>query len=351
MLGRYPGPHEGVYTINPRHMTVKKPLHINDEDLVDGVAGSDLPISQPTSMSYFLRRIQLAELCRDFTDRVPLCVSGSGIMAYGQVIEFDSKIEKFLEELPTFFSLDENSTRDLTPDEQRKDAPGIVVQRYILNSLVYANRCKLHIPYLAQGSVEPAFARSREICLHSARMVIKTEQTLEMENLPFALTRLKFCGALYCIFMAAVVLVLDICFDKDAAQDDSRKEEVAGACRILEKAREQSTMAAKLLDSLMSVLRKYQISLTARKTTTTTTSHPTRAQSSSSSLLPGLDFNFCTTPQNIVQKDDHIPNFQRPTDPPTSYFDELWQSFDFDMEVDTMEWSSMLSELALQQPN
>lgn len=54
MLSRYAGPQEGVYTIDPRHMAANHPLNVNDEDLVDGNSVTDLPLSHPTSMSYFL---------------------------------------------------------------------------------------------------------------------------------------------------------------------------------------------------------------------------------------------------------------------------------------------------------
>src|ERR1700722_8445016 len=102
MLSKYAGPQEGVYTISLHHMVVNKPRNANDEDLVDGMTNVELPLSQPTSMSYFLQRIRLAELCREFTDRVPLSISGPETIAYSQVMEVDAKFDKFVEEIPAF---------------------------------------------------------------------------------------------------------------------------------------------------------------------------------------------------------------------------------------------------------
>ncbi|KNG85305.1 hypothetical protein ANOM_006451 [Aspergillus nomiae NRRL 13137] len=62
LAARYGGPGEGVYQANPRQTIVKKPRNINDLDLLDVGLHLDLPVSQPTEMSYFLQRLRLAEI-------------------------------------------------------------------------------------------------------------------------------------------------------------------------------------------------------------------------------------------------------------------------------------------------
>ncbi|KFY43014.1 hypothetical protein V494_02133 [Pseudogymnoascus sp. VKM F-4513 (FW-928)] len=329
MLSRYAGPQEGAYTVNPLHMAVNKPCNINDEDLVDGMENIEVPLSQPTSMSYFLQRIRLAELSREFTDQATRTISNPELMGYAQVMEIDTKFEYFIKDIPSFFSL-EGGTIDAKADARR--APGIVIQRYILNLLLHAHRCKLHVPYLKRGSTDPAYARSREICLHAARMIIRTERELEEEDLPFVLTRFKISGMLYSVAMAIIVLILDVCFNKSATDYDIKKVEVVDACNILDAAKGQSAMAAKLLESLTSVLPKYQVTLDGINGTQMSHDEP--------------------LPDGNTVHDDNIADIRecRLEDRNTaggevSSIAEISQSFEFEMDLDTLDWNSFFSEL------
>lgn len=220
-------------------MSVNKPRNTNDEDLEDGMASVDLPPSHSTSMSYSLHRIRLGELCREFTDRFPLSISNPGKMSHTQIMEIDAAFEEFIEGVPAFFKLDSAELEQIAKTDPRR-APGITVQRYILNSLMYAQRCKLHLHYLGCGSEDHLRNRSREICLGAERTVIRAERLLEKEDIPFVLTCLKFSGVLYCVFVAVIVLLLDLYLDREAQHDETRKAEVVDAFSILEEGRRQS---------------------------------------------------------------------------------------------------------------
>jgi hypothetical protein len=65
----------GVYHCHPRQMVVKKPMNLNDEDLVNGISHDQKPLSWPTVMSYPLQRIRIAEIIRNLTDRNALRIS------------------------------------------------------------------------------------------------------------------------------------------------------------------------------------------------------------------------------------------------------------------------------------
>jgi hypothetical protein len=67
----------GVYHCHPRQMVVKKPMNLNDEDLVDGMSQDQKPLSWPTVMSHPLQRIRMAEIMRSLTDRNALTMSYS----------------------------------------------------------------------------------------------------------------------------------------------------------------------------------------------------------------------------------------------------------------------------------
>ena len=264
MFSRYAGPQEGTYSINPNHMMVDEPMNINDEDLRDGADTVELPIHQPTSMSYFLQRIRLAEICRDLTDKAPLANLRKGLSWHDEAMQAETKLQQFIQNLPAFFLLGGNNTAGVAQADIR-DAPGIVVQRYVLNSLLYAQRCKLHIKDLGPDLAQPNRVHSREICLDSARHIIKTEQLLAEEDIPFSLIRLKFSGVLYCVFMASVVLLLNICLNKRLAKDNAHIMEVAEALSVIEEAVEQSERAVKLLDLLKAVAHKYHVDIPSLK--------------------------------------------------------------------------------------
>ncbi|KAI9039781.1 uncharacterized protein KD926_009124 [Aspergillus affinis] len=268
MFSQYTGPFKGTYTINPRHMAVNKPRNVDDEDLLPGLASTTItprPMNHSTNISYNLQRIQLAEICRELTDSTPL--TSSGTVEYSQVLKFDRSIIGFIAQWPPFFRLDE----DITPSRSRgrartrtKDTkdPGKATQRYILNSIVPAQRCRLHLPYLTRASLDPNYAYSRDACLESARHILRTERLLATEDLPFVLMRKRHSGTLQCICMAIIALLADICFCRDmGGSEEHRRAELADACQILDRAKTESPMARRLLGYFMRVMREHNLRL------------------------------------------------------------------------------------------
>jgi hypothetical protein len=75
----------GVYHCHPRQMAVKKPLNLNDEDLVDGMSQDQKPLSWPTVMSYPLQRIRIAEIMRSLIDRNALTMSYAGGLSHNAI--------------------------------------------------------------------------------------------------------------------------------------------------------------------------------------------------------------------------------------------------------------------------
>jgi hypothetical protein len=66
-------------------MVVKKPLNLNDEDLVDGMSQDQKPLSWPTVMSYPLQRIRIAEIMRSLIDRNALTMSYAGDLSHNAI--------------------------------------------------------------------------------------------------------------------------------------------------------------------------------------------------------------------------------------------------------------------------
>ena len=281
MFSQYTGPFKGTYTIHPRHMAVNKPRNVDDEDLLPRLTSTTItprPMNHPTNISYNLQRIQLAEICRELTDSTPLTFSGT--VEYSQVLKFDPSIIGFIAQWPPFFRLDEQTpipslstntrtspstrARENTRSENTSD-PGKATQRYILNSIVPAQRCRLHLPYLTRASQDPSYAYSRAACLESARHILRTERLLATEDLPFVLMRKRHSGTLQCICMAIIALLADICFSRDAVGEseeyENRRAELADACRILDRAKSESPMAGRLLGYFVSVMREHNLRL------------------------------------------------------------------------------------------
>ncbi|KAK5045410.1 hypothetical protein LTR84_009274 [Exophiala bonariae] len=362
MFARYPGPFEGLYTINPHHMCVRQPLNIDDADLFDGIHffQADKPISQPTEMSYNIQRIRLSKICLEITDSIPF---NSRSFTHEQIMTIDNKIQDFINTLPEFLRLDENISSVVAQTGlSERFSRGIVIQRYIINSLVHAQRCKFHLQYLGQistavGKNSPEYKASRDICLNTARSIIRFEQALEHENVAFAKVRLKFSGILYCLFMATMVLGLDLCLNKRPSirlkpsqgrgrghsqpnvVDEERKAELVHACRILAQARKESLMAAKLLDSLFNTLKKHQVTvppLDLLKTGNGDGQQEPIPTDSSTTVLPSIDGELSPSDEDAASnlnagfKDllDDIPDLP--------YFDELWNTFNEGMDFDSL---------------
>ncbi|KAL6399945.1 hypothetical protein AUP68_17355 [Ilyonectria robusta] len=259
MLARFPGPQEGTYLINPEHMAVRKPLNISDEDMAEGQELVAKPIDQPTSMSFFLQRIRVTEIFRVFSDRVPLEKSNTSAIRYETVLQIDAAIDSFIQhEIPAFFTMDAKSLGELPPNHPKRSRT-ISIQRHVLKIFVNGQRCRLHLPYLARGTVDPTYAHSREICLKSARLVLQGQQDLEKVDASFACTRLRMGVVAHSIFLAVIALLFDLCLVTDADDKVARQQEAEYAWKILEESEVQSVPVAKGMGILREVMEKYRI--------------------------------------------------------------------------------------------
>ncbi|EED14775.1 conserved hypothetical protein [Talaromyces stipitatus ATCC 10500] len=338
MLSRYAGPQEGSYSIHLCHMATRKPWNVNDEDLYDGMKNIDRPLSEPTEMSYFLQRIRLGEMCRELVDRMPLGITASDRSGYADVIAVDAQFLKFLGEIPEFFTLE---AAEQPAELQKPLATGIIVQRYIIHSLVHSHRCKLHLPYLAKVSSNTQYSYSREACLEAARQTVRTEKLLERESVQFVHARFRISGVLQAIYIASIAFLLDMCFHNVRGQcDPERKVELLEACYILEEAVSHSPFTANLLESLDSIVQKYRLSL-PRLSNMPRASPPQNPQNQvafdttgRSQWSAGLDS------ENLANKSvEPAAQGDNPVMDPSS-----WDTFNA-MNVDNLDWDSLLSEL------
>ncbi|KAJ5980083.1 hypothetical protein N7481_007381 [Penicillium waksmanii] len=250
----YGGPNEGVYQTHPKHMIVKKPRNINDADLVDNGCQTEFPLSHPTEMSYFLQRIRMAEIARRTVDQSQTAADSSGPGDSTHIMKLDFQLDQFIHDTPFFLNL------DTYEDNPEPTSAEIFVHAYLLNLVIHTQRCKLHLRYLTSGpSKSPMYATSREICLKSARQLIRAESQLERAQHPFVLIRLRLSAIRYGVFLACIALLMDAYINGSGSlQDEISHGDVAEALRILEGARCHSWAAQNLSDSLNQVLAKYR---------------------------------------------------------------------------------------------
>jgi hypothetical protein len=331
-------------------MMVRKPLNVNDEDIMDGMSCIEQPFIQPTTESFQLLRIRLSEISRNMVDRTPLVMGLAGGPSHDVVMDIDTELQMLINNTPPFFSM---SIADLTATYQLDPsrAANIAHQGYMFYSLLYAQRCTLHFSYFSRGFVDPAYASSQQICLQSARLVIQTESRLG--NSGIAATRYKFLGFLVAVFVASIVVLMDLCYNKSPSQQEKHRAELAEAIRILEEARHESETAARFLHSLMHVLRKHKVLPPKRSCQPGIGSEQQLSAESSgggaivydaattqpySGLLP-MSSSGVLGSNEINMADGRFANGEDMS----SYFNELAQSFEQGIDVGTFDWNNLFS--------
>ena len=340
-------------------MLVRKPLNIDDEGVVDGMNRVEQPSSQPTAMSYSLQRIRLSEVSRSIVDRTPLIMASTNGLNHDVVMDIDTELQLLMSDIPPFFSM---STADLTEIYKLgpSQASNIAYQGYMLYSLLHSQSCKLHFPFFSRGFANLSYAPSRDICLQSARLVIQTETKLEASAACKGM-RYRFIGLLVAVFMASIVLLMDLCHNKSSPQQEKQRLEIADALRILEDARHQSEMAARFLDSMMHVLRKHKLSPPNGAEQETMTPGFGREQSSTASggavvrkatreqpLGEAVTVSVPTTsasvlPGHKVCSTVASGNEATSVENLSTYFNDLAESFEQGVDVGSLDWYSIFS--------
>ncbi|KAL5354336.1 hypothetical protein ACLOAV_000425 [Pseudogymnoascus australis] len=249
------GPQEGTYSIHPAHMHVIYPQIVSG-DLIAQNDQSNGSESTPTSMAYFLQRIRLSEICRTIVDSIPRFLDDIDMVDYDKILALDDQFEDLTKSFPVFFHLDEES-RLMSRGTDRR-FPHIATQRYLIHLGVLNRRCKLHQPYLIRGFVEPKYAFSRDVCLRSARKALEVNHALEKTKSDMGCAPARFGTVMHHVFMATVVLVMDLCFNKIKGQEGQRQAEVMRACRMLHEAKQDSVLSKMFLDPLMDILQNHR---------------------------------------------------------------------------------------------
>lgn len=262
LAARCGGPTEGVYHVNVLQMKVNKPRNLGDGQLLDNAAHFDLPTSEATETSYFLQRIRLAEVSRNIADQNNGAANSIGSNPLHAVVTaMDAELKLMASEIPPF--LDISHYNNDGGSERETDN---FIFAYMLNSIVHTQRCKLHLIYLTGGldrdDNDTAYNFSRATCLESARHIIRGEVQLRQSQHPFVLVQVRLTAILYGVFVANIVLLMDICVNRpESLEHELLNGDVRTALRMMEHAKSHSLAAAKLHACLMRIIAKHRANI------------------------------------------------------------------------------------------
>lgn len=113
-------------------------------------------------------------------------------------------------------------------------------------------------PILRPQFEDPAYQSSREICIKYARLLIQSELWQENSGID-TVTRFKCTELLIGVFLACIVLLKDLCLNPLSPQHEKQREEVYKSFKIIEEAKNESETTAKYVNSLIHILRKYNV--------------------------------------------------------------------------------------------
>lgn len=225
--------------LHPRQIETFHPSNVEDEDIPTGITYTteesyNKPLNTPTSITYFLIRLQVATLSREVTDLLTptFCTSpeiDNSDEMYANILLLDQKYHQLLKSLPPFFQL-ANRMHPTAYSALIKAKPYLEAQRYLVAFVIHTNLARLHRRFLIRGSTQPKFAYSRMQCIQSA------ETVLEVRNLVFGNENVGSFTYIFLahFFMAAVILAMDVCFNPNEIRVEQRKQDVLKACRVLE---------------------------------------------------------------------------------------------------------------------
>ena len=325
-----------MYSIHPHHLNVKLPKDALDDDLVLGQEASSTNEPQPTGMSYALERLRLAFLCREMADTIPLNTAKLMQIPYEQIMALDGKLQDYLSSLPYFFKSDVESLEKSRLLETVY--PRIRVSRYCITIEAHSRRFKLHQRFLLRQSVNPRYAYSRRACLESARAVVNSYKCLRAYD--SASTAPELMGiAIHFTHLALVVMAMDLCFNKDEAEELEVKAEVKATLQLFEDSQNTSPLLGRFVESLKNVLLAHDVHLTNDTALSSNNISRSTGVIRSGALEIPLSIDQMQSVQ--VDIDTQYPNFA-----PEFSFDEFWQvAMQHEQNSDVLAWDNLFSAI------
>jgi len=255
LLAYLSGPQEWTYSVNPDHMNVDLPRNIEDIHIDSPDTGQ--PLSTPTAMSYTLCRVQLAFASRQIVDETAIQHFHGKEIPYEKIIELDHMLRDSLEKLPEFYRF--GHAHKLHFATLYQERPVFAWQRSMLQLGYHHRLCRLHRQHFIRGAKDPKYSCSHISCLRSARTILEIKRVMDEDEPVMEPSSSMIWAVMHHVFMAAVILLVDVCFNWEDVLAEKRKEEVIDACRMLTRAQRTSPVARHAVDAMMGILRKHWI--------------------------------------------------------------------------------------------
>ncbi|KAL4779913.1 hypothetical protein BJX76DRAFT_364852, partial [Aspergillus varians] len=333
------GPQEWTYLVNPAFMFTDKPSNVDDAAV--GKAPSQ-PRTTPTSMSFFIERLKLAETCRIIVDAISFEQLTGQEVEYSKILELDRRIQEAQADTPDFLRVDASSRRRFA--SLHKARPNLSWQGCLLQQAYYSRRCRLHRPFFIRGARDPTYSYSYMTGLDAARKVLEIKRIMDEEEPRFTPSSSAVWAIIHHVFMAAVMLLLDVCYNADDILADKRKEEVLNACRMLSKAQQSSALVKEGIDGMMCVLQgRYK----NRHHACTTSALPSGHDASQSQAV---------VPRLLSEESIHPPAVEpnrlsvagRPPSQGNRDLEDIWSELidnGGNMDFETEDWTELFTDL------
>lgn len=324
-------------------MNVNQPLNVDDNAMSHDMVS--LPSSTPTDMSFFLQRLKLASVSREVVDATSYEHLHGLEPQYEKVLELDRKFHQAVTEIPDFFRLDPSSRRRFA--SLYEERPTIAWQGCLLQQGFFSRLCRLHRDFFIRGAREPAYSYSHVICLQSARKVLEIKRIMDGNEPNYTPPNSVVWSVMHHVFAAAVILLLDVCFNWDDILAEKRKEEVLDACRMLSKAQESSALVREGINAMMGVLQKHWRTGKLQRSdenppvvphgNDAARSHPDHTQAYAQPLSTDLS--------NVPP---HLPAATGDNVPQERQLEDIWTEMletGNELALDTADWTELLNEL------
>ncbi|EED21190.1 conserved hypothetical protein [Talaromyces stipitatus ATCC 10500] len=218
IVGSLPGPYEGIYAINPQHISVEYPTDVDSENAKDLDSRIE-ESNSPTSMSFFIQRAKFAGICREVMDLTQNSRFMRNVPEYEHILQLSEKFESFNTQLPWFFQFDAGKGReaDLLTDRY----PYIARQRSALLYALYARLGRLHRPYFLRGLHNEEYSFSRKTAVSCAQKLLELHATSESEGLfPYV----HSYSMDQHLFSVLLIQVIDVMAEQDEVRAQIRME-------------------------------------------------------------------------------------------------------------------------------
>lgn len=288
-----------------------------------------LPPTDITEMTYFISRCRLSVTWREFVD----VANASGVemdeVDYDQVLVVDKKMNEFIDTMTGMFDAEPGDHERYKLLERQR--PYVVWQQYMGHLSVHARLARIHRPYLARGAHDPRYAYSRMVCLRSARKVLEFERQMRAEMTP-SLQSHKFWVAMYQVFLATVVLLMDFNFNKSEPHTKERMDEIMECCRTLEAAAGVSNIAARGLEELKDTMRKWGL-----LTDVAPKACHNEERQGTAEPPPSVS--------QVVESDSVYPQAQAEMTQGDDFSNSWINSWDFGLDLDHSQWNGLFYDL------